>query len=81
MRRSDCGCRLQRPANYGGAFAFQAAADWSRAASQASISARFQREHPAVRVYVAALDSHLDAHSYIVPGLGDAGDRIFGTKN
>jgi uracil phosphoribosyltransferase len=41
----------------------------------------FQREHPAVRVYVAALDSHLDAHSYIVPGLGDAGDRIFGTKN
>jgi uracil phosphoribosyltransferase len=41
----------------------------------------FQREHPAVRVYVAALDSHLDADSYIVPGLGDAGDRIFGTKN
>ena len=40
----------------------------------------FQRAHPQVRVYVAALDSHLDADSYIVPGLGDAGDRIFGTK-
>lgn len=40
----------------------------------------FQQAHPDVRMYVAALDSHLDAHSYIVPGLGDAGDRIFGTK-
>lgn len=41
----------------------------------------FQRAHPRVPVYVAALDSHLDEHAYIVPGLGDAGDRIFGTKN
>jgi uracil phosphoribosyltransferase len=32
-------------------------------------------------LYVAALDSHLDEHAYIVPGLGDAGDRLFGTKN
>jgi uracil phosphoribosyltransferase len=37
--------------------------------------------HPDVTVYVASLDSHLDDHAYIVPGLGDAGDRLFGTKN
>lgn len=36
--------------------------------------------HPDVQVYCAALDSHLNDHKYIVPGLGDAGDRIFGTK-
>lgn len=41
----------------------------------------FQRAHPAVPVYVAALDSHLNERDYIVPGLGDAGDRIFGTKH
>jgi uracil phosphoribosyltransferase len=40
----------------------------------------FQSAHPGVKVYVAALDSHLDEHAYIVPGLGDAGDRLFGTK-
>ena len=40
----------------------------------------FVRQHPEVRVYVAAIDSHLDEHAYIVPGLGDAGDRLFGTK-
>lgn len=40
----------------------------------------FQQAHPEVKMYVAALDSHLNTHSYIVPGLGDAGDRIFGTK-
>lgn len=40
----------------------------------------FQKAHPDVKMYVASLDSHLDTHSYIVPGLGDAGDRIFGTK-
>jgi uracil phosphoribosyltransferase len=40
----------------------------------------FQDAHPGVKLYVASLDSHLDAHAYIVPGLGDAGDRIFGTK-
>ncbi len=37
--------------------------------------------HPQVPVYVAALDARLDDDAYIVPGLGDAGDRIFGTKN
>jgi uracil phosphoribosyltransferase len=37
--------------------------------------------HPQVRIYTAALDSHLNEHAYIVPGLGDAGDRIFGTKH
>ena len=36
--------------------------------------------HPDVAVYCAALDDHLNDHGYIVPGLGDAGDRIFGTK-
>jgi uracil phosphoribosyltransferase len=37
--------------------------------------------HSDVRVFTAALDSHLNEHAYIVPGLGDAGDRIFGTKH
>ncbi|MCC8075790.1 MAG: uracil phosphoribosyltransferase [Clostridiales bacterium] len=37
-------------------------------------------DHPDVEIYVAALDDHLNEHGYIVPGLGDAGDRIFGTK-
>ncbi len=41
----------------------------------------FQKEHPDVPMFVAALDDHLDEHAYIVPGLGDAGDRLFGTKN
>ena len=41
---------------------------------------RVQKEHPDVDIYVAAMDSHLNEHGYIVPGLGDAGDRIFGTK-
>lgn len=36
--------------------------------------------HPDVDIFIAALDSHLNDHGYIVPGLGDAGDRIFGTK-
>jgi len=36
--------------------------------------------HPDVAVYCAALDDHLNDHGYIIPGLGDAGDRIFGTK-
>jgi len=40
----------------------------------------FHKAHPNVKVYVAALDSHLNDHAYIIPGLGDAGDRIFGTK-
>ncbi len=42
--------------------------------------ANFHARHPDVPVYTAAIDSHLDAHGYIVPGLGDAGDRLFGTK-
>lgn len=37
-------------------------------------------DHPDVRIFVAALDDKLNEHGYIVPGLGDAGDRIFGTK-
>ena len=41
---------------------------------------KMQEEHPDVDVYVGALDDHLNEHGYIVPGLGDAGDRIFGTK-
>ena len=39
-----------------------------------------QETHPDVDVFAAALDDHLNEHGYIVPGLGDAGDRIFGTK-
>ena len=39
-----------------------------------------RREHPDVDIYVAAVDEKLNEHAYIVPGLGDAGDRIFGTK-
>ncbi|MDO5530627.1 uracil phosphoribosyltransferase [Sutterella sp.] len=40
----------------------------------------FTRLHPDVALYTAALDERLNEHAYIVPGLGDAGDRIFGTK-
>jgi len=40
----------------------------------------FQEAHPDVHVYAAALDDRLDDHAYITPGLGDAGDRLFGTK-
>ena len=39
-----------------------------------------QKTHPDVDIYVAAIDEKLNEHGYIVPGLGDAGDRIFGTK-
>ena len=42
--------------------------------------AAMQKAHPDVDIYVAALDERLNDHGYIVPGLGDAGDRIFGTK-
>jgi uracil phosphoribosyltransferase len=42
--------------------------------------ARMQAAHPDVPIVTAALDSHLNEHGYIVPGLGDAGDRMFGTK-
>jgi uracil phosphoribosyltransferase len=40
----------------------------------------FSAAHPEVKVFCASLDSHLDENCYIVPGLGDAGDRMFGTK-
>ena len=41
---------------------------------------RMQEEHPDVDIFIGALDEKLNDHGYIVPGLGDAGDRIFGTK-
>ena len=41
---------------------------------------RVMKEHPDVDVFVAAVDEKLNEHGYIVPGLGDAGDRIYGTK-
>ena len=41
---------------------------------------RVQSEHPDVDIYIAAVDEMLNDHGYIVPGLGDAGDRLFGTK-
>lgn len=40
----------------------------------------FHEEHPDITVYTAAIDSHLNDHGYIVPGLGDAGDRLYGTR-
>lgn len=42
--------------------------------------ALFQREHPDVDIFTAAIDERLNSHGYIIPGLGDAGDRLFGTK-
>ena len=42
--------------------------------------AAMEAAHPDVQIYCGALDDHLNEHKYIVPGLGDAGDRIFGTK-
>jgi len=42
--------------------------------------AAVQKEHEDVDIFVAAVDEHLNDHGYIVPGLGDAGDRLFGTK-
>ena len=41
---------------------------------------KLNREHPDVEVFTCAIDSYLNEHGYIVPGLGDAGDRIFGTR-
>ena len=40
----------------------------------------FQKAHPEIELYVASLDEKLDKNAYILPGLGDAGDRVFGTK-
>ena len=42
--------------------------------------ARIQKDHPDVDIFIAAVDEKLNDHGYIVPGLGDAGDRLFGTK-
>lgn len=42
--------------------------------------ARFRAEHPDIPIYTASIDDHLNDHGYIVPGLGDAGDRIYGTR-
>jgi uracil phosphoribosyltransferase len=42
--------------------------------------ARLHRDHPDVEIYTAAVDERLNDHGYILPGLGDAGDRLFGTK-
>ena len=41
---------------------------------------RIMKDHPDVQIYLAGMDESLDMHGYIVPGLGDAGDRLFGTK-
>lgn len=41
---------------------------------------QFQEQHPDVPIFAAAIDQGLDEHGYIIPGLGDAGDRLFGTK-
>ena len=48
-------------------------------AAQEGVEA-MKKAHPDVDIYIGALDQHLNEHGYIVPGLGDAGDRIFGTK-
>ena len=42
--------------------------------------ARMKEAHPDVQIVTASVDSHLNQHGYIVPGLGDAGDRMFGTR-
>ena len=42
--------------------------------------ARLEKAHPDVQIFTAAIDSHLNEMGYIIPGLGDAGDKIFGTK-
>ncbi|WP_316173731.1 uracil phosphoribosyltransferase [Bradyrhizobium sp. SZCCHNRI1073] len=42
--------------------------------------AKFEKEHPDIPIWTAAIDEKLNDHAYIVPGLGDAGDRMFGTK-
>jgi uracil phosphoribosyltransferase len=42
--------------------------------------AKVAKLHPEVNLYVAAIDDHLNHQGYIIPGLGDAGDKIFGTK-
>ena len=41
---------------------------------------KLQADHPDIDIFIGAVDEKLNEHGYIVPGLGDAGDRIFGTK-
>jgi uracil phosphoribosyltransferase len=41
---------------------------------------QLRQQHPDIPVFTAAIDDHLNDHGYILPGLGDAGDRLFGTK-
>ena len=41
---------------------------------------KMKEAHEDVDIYIAALDDRLDEHAYVTPGLGDAGDRLFGTK-
>ena len=41
---------------------------------------RVAKAHPDVKIYVSTMDRELNEHAYILPGLGDAGDRLFGTK-
>ena len=43
--------------------------------------ALMDEKHPDVDIYTASIDSHLNEHGYIIPGLGDAGDKIFGTRH
>ena len=61
-----------------GAKAREPAAHWLR--SPASPVATLRKAHPDVPIYTAAIDRQLNDHGYILPGLGDAGDRIFGTQ-
>ena len=53
--------------------------DGRRIGDSTAIIAALEERHPEVDVYTAALDSHLNDKAYIVPGLGDFGDRLFGT--
>jgi uracil phosphoribosyltransferase len=83
-------CDPMLATGHSGAHAVQALLDRGVSAAQVRFLAlvaapegvaEFAARHPGVPVYVASLDSHLDERAYIVPGLGDAGDRIFGTKH
>ena len=47
---------------------------------QAALNAQIAAAHPDVEIYVASIDERLNERGYILPGLGDAGDKIFGTK-
>ena len=55
-------------------------ADLARLLAAPEGVARLQGAHPSVPIYTAAIDERLNDHGYIVPGLGDAGDRLFGTR-